>query len=99
MTVISPLFIKNRCYRKEEGFAMARKDSQKLNQCNILSAITLDDIINTDNVLDKIMTAKKETLLSKHPYKITEPKSENGRCENPCKISADNEKDRKNRNL
>lgn len=58
---------------------MARKDSQKLNQCNILSAITLDDIINTDNVLDKIMTAKKETLLSKHPYKITEPKSENGR--------------------
>lgn len=59
---------------------MARKNnSQKLNQCNILSAITLDDIINTDNVLDKIMTAKKETLLSKHPYKITEPKSENGR--------------------
>lgn len=39
-----------------------------------------DDIINTDNVLEAIMNAKKEKLLSKmHPYKITEPKSEGGR--------------------
>lgn len=50
------------------------------NQRNILSAITADDIINTDNVLEAIMNAQKEKLLSKmHPYKITEPKSENGR--------------------
>lgn len=60
---------------------MARKDNnQKLNQCNILSANIDDDIIYTDNVLEAIMTAKKEKLLSKmHPYKITAPKSENGR--------------------
>lgn len=45
-----------------------------------MSAITADDIINTDNVLDIIMNAQKEKLLSKmHPYKITEPKSQNGR--------------------
>lgn len=60
---------------------MAGKDNnQKLNQCNILSAITADDIINSDNVLEAIMNARKEKLLSKmHPYKITEPTSENGR--------------------
>lgn len=60
---------------------MAGKDSnQKLNQYNILSANIADDIINTDNVREAIMNAKKEKLLSKmHPYKITEPKSENGR--------------------
>lgn len=60
---------------------MTRKDNnQKLNQCNILSAITADDIIYTDNVQEAIMNAQKERLLSKmHPYKITEPKSENGR--------------------
>lgn len=60
---------------------MARKDNKtEYSQLNILSAITADDIINTDNVLDIIMTAKKEKLLSQmHPYKITEPKSENGR--------------------
>lgn len=60
---------------------MAGKNSnQKLNQYNILSANIADDIINTDNVREAIMNAKKEKLLSKmHPYKITEPKSENGR--------------------
>ena len=60
---------------------MSRKGiNQKLNQCNILSAITSDDIINTDNVQEAIMNAQKEKLLSKiHPYKITEPKSKNGR--------------------
>lgn len=60
---------------------MERKDNnQKRNPCDILSAITADDIIGTDNVLELIMTAKKEKLLSKmHPYKITEPKSEGGR--------------------
>lgn len=48
---------------------------------NLLSMITTDDIISdTDNVLDIIMTAKKEKFLTQvHPYKITEPKSENGR--------------------
>lgn len=66
---------------ERSGFAMARKDNKtEYSQLNILSAITADDIINTDNVLDIIMTAKKEKLLSQmHPYKITEPKSENGR--------------------
>lgn len=60
---------------------MAGKDNnQKLNQCNILSANTAYDIIYTDNVQEAIMNAQKEKLLSKmHPYKITEPKSENGR--------------------
>ena len=60
---------------------MARKaDNQKLNQYDILSALTADDIINTDNVQEAIMNAQKEKLLSKmHPYKITEPKSESGR--------------------
>lgn len=60
---------------------MTRKDYNKeLSQRNILSAITADDIINIDNVLEIIMNAQKEKLLSKmHPYKITEPKSENGR--------------------
>lgn len=52
----------------------------KSSQHDILSSITADDIINTDNVLNIIMTAKKEKLLAKmHPYKITEPKSKNGR--------------------
>ena len=51
-----------------------------LSQWNALSVITVDDIINTDNVLNEIMNAKKEQLLLKmHPYKITEPKSESGR--------------------
>lgn len=60
---------------------MTGKDYKtEYSQLNILSAITADDIINTDNVLDIIMTAKKEKLLSEmHPYKITEPKSEGGR--------------------
>lgn len=60
---------------------MAGKDNKAKNsQWDILSSITADDIINTDSVLDIIMTAKKEKLLAKmHPYKITEPKSEGGR--------------------
>lgn len=60
---------------------MARKvNNQKLNQCNILSVSTADDIIYTDNVQEAIMNARKEKLLSEmHPYKITEPKSEGGR--------------------
>lgn len=59
---------------------MARKDDQKLNKYDILSAITANDIINMDNVREIIMNAQKEKLLSKmHPYKITEPKSEGGR--------------------
>ena len=60
---------------------MARKDSnQRHKQFNILSANIADDIINTDNVQKAIMNAQKEKMLSKkHPYKITEPKSESGR--------------------
>ncbi len=55
-------------------------NNQKLNQCDILSANTADDIINTDNVREAIMNAKKEKMLSKmHPYEITAPKSEKGR--------------------
>lgn len=55
-------------------------NNKELNSQLILSAMTADDIMYTDNVLEAIMTAKKEKLLSKmHPYKITEPKSENGR--------------------
>ena len=57
-----------------------RYNDQKLNQSNILSALTDHDIICTDNVLEAIMNAQKEKLLSKmHPYKITEPRSEGGR--------------------
>lgn len=56
-----------------------KSNNQKLNICNILSANTTDDIINADNVLEAIMNARKEKLLEKHPYKITEPKSEGGR--------------------
>lgn len=57
-----------------------RYNDQKLNQSNILSALTDHDIICTDNVLEAIMNARKEKLLSKmHPYKITEPRSEGGR--------------------
>ena len=57
---------------------MARKDSnQRHKQFNILSANIADDIINSDNVQKAIMNAQKEKMLSKkHPYKITEPKSE-----------------------
>ena len=60
---------------------MARKDSnQRHKQFNILSANIADDIINSDNVQKAIMNAQKEKMLSKkHPYKITEPKSESGR--------------------
>ncbi len=55
-------------------------NNQKLNQCDILSANTVDDIIYADNVQEAIMNARKEKMLSKmHPYKITEPKSEGGR--------------------
>lgn len=46
---------------------------------NMLPSITPDDIMNTGNVLEIIMAAKKEQLLKKHPYTITEPKSRNGR--------------------
>ena len=60
---------------------MARKsNNQKLNQYNILSANTVDDIINADNVQEAIMNARKEKMLSEmHLYKITEPKSDKGR--------------------
>ncbi|MDE6664007.1 MAG: tyrosine-type recombinase/integrase [Lachnospiraceae bacterium] len=60
---------------------MAGKDNnQKLNQCNILSAITANGIIDIDNVLETYMNNNKEQLLLKmHPYAITEPKSESGR--------------------
>ena len=45
---------------------MARKDNKtEYSQLNILSAITADDIINTDNVLDIIMTAKKKSCYHK----------------------------------
>lgn len=54
-------------------------NNQKLNQCNILSANTADDIIFTDNVLEAIMNARIEQIFKTHPYKITEPKSEKGR--------------------
>ncbi len=55
-------------------------DNKIFNQLNILSVMTADDIIYTDNVQEAIMNAKKEKLLSKvHSYKITEPKSEGGR--------------------
>ncbi len=66
---------------ERSDFCMTRKDNNKeLNKRNILSANIADDIIYTDNVQEAIMNAQKEKLLSKmHPYKITEPKSENGR--------------------
>lgn len=45
-----------------------------------LSAITTDGILDNDSVLEAIMNAKKEKLLSElHPYKITEPKTKGSR--------------------
>lgn len=60
---------------------MARKNNnQKLNQFHILPTNITDAIIYSDNVQEAIMNAQKEKILSEiHPYKITEPKSENGR--------------------
>ncbi len=72
---------------------MTGKDDNKiLSQLNILSAIIADGIINTDSVLDTLMSTKREQILKLHPYAITPPATENGRWQTCYKDEKGNRK-------
>lgn len=62
------------------------------NSPELWTFLTNSDIINMDDVRDKLMASKREKVLKLHPYKITQPSKEGDRWQTYYRDSAGNRK-------